>query len=1299
MDLSMTWPPTSRASAALLFFFVLLLVVPGPAWAQETVGVPWTGEPGITETVAEIMARERLAPKVTAGRPRSTKNEIDLRKLLPRRQATGGMAVPRWPMLDRALAAPRPFNPQAVGTSFLGAQLFPDSGFIPPDSMGDVGPTQILVAVNGRIKVFDKSGVLGGLNANMDTFFSSVRNGAGTSDPHVRYDRLSGRWFITIINVPLSGGNPFGPNRVLIAVSSGSTITDTSSFTFFQFQQDLPGGPSSDTNGFADYPKLGVDKFALYIGANVFNQTGTDFIGTTGFVVNKSNLLAGTLTVTAFRQMAPDDDDPSACAPTTGPLTPQGVNNDDPGATEGYFIGVDFCVFNLLQIRRVNNPGGTPTLSVNLAIGVPTTRFPIPQVQPGGPPSLDALDDRLFAAAVHKNKISGASTLWTAHNIEVNSSGVGTVGGGRNGSRWYEIGSLTTTPTLVQAGTLFDSAGTNPFGYWIPSVAMSGQGHMALGASRASATGGTGPASGHASVSVAGRLRTDPLGMTQTPTLAVDSDFRYDVFTTPQTDPERWGDYSQVGVDPNDDMSMWTFQEYTNATNSWGVRAIKLIAPPPATPNCGTPATVPANSTQNVTITGTSVSGSGFFDPGPDSGGPGYANRLTAAVSGGVLVNSVTFNSPTSVTLNVTTNATGGPRDVTITNPDGQSVVGIGCIVVPQTDLSITKSDGQTTVVAGTPVTYTIVASNGGPTGVTGATVTDTFPATISGVTWTCSASGGSSCGAPSGSGNINQTVNLLAGGNATFVATGTLSSTATGSLSNTASIAAPGGVADPNLGNNSATDTDTILMQSDVSITKTDGASTAGAGSPVTYTITASNAGPSAVTAATVSDTFPAALTGVTWTCSASGGSSCGTASGTGNINHTVNLLVGGTATFTATGTLDVNASGTLSNTATVAVPGGVTDPVPGNNSATDNDTIIPAAQLSITKTDGQTTAAPGQVITYTIVVSNAGPAAVVGATVSDTVPASLLTPTWTCIGANGGTCTAGPVAGNINDTVNLPVGATVTYTLTGMVSPNPTTLSNTATITPPPTVNDPNLADNSATDTDTLTCFSETVVVPDGRLTQTTVATGATVWFAATLRIGNAYSVEFKNLTGTAPPGTLTVFSGNDACGGTSSVTANDTSMIDPPGTGGIARASFTAGGTDTFFRARLVNTTGAPVTISFGWSDLTLFSPAWSTNGNFDTFYSFLNTTGSTLSGTLTLLDTTGAVLSTFPVTVPAGQTASTNTSAMGVTRNRAGTARFVHNGPPGAILAETAIANFSISPAYVQPVKFQPVREAR
>jgi len=340
--------------------------------------------------------------------------------------------------------------------------------------------------------------------------------------------------------------------------------------------------------------------------------------------------------------------------------------------------------------------------------------------------------------------------------------------------------------------------------------------------------------------------------------------------------------------------------------------------------------------------------------------------------------------------------------------------------------------------------------------------------------------------------------------------------------------------------------------------------------------------------------------------------------------------------------------------------------------------------------------------VITYTIVASNACSTAVVGATVSDTVPAALLTPMWTCVGASGGTRSG---SGNINHTVNLLVGGIATFTATGTLDINASgTLANTATVTVPAGMGDPFSGNNSATDEDTLLCFNETVVVPDGRLTTGTLASGATAWFAASLNVNspnvNWYSLEFKNLTGSVPPGTLTLYRGDDGCSLMSTAAPADTSATDPAGTGGLVRVSFGAASTQSLFRARLVNTNPGAVTFSFSWSDTTMYSPAWSTNGSFNTFYSFQNTTGTTRVAHLKLLGPTGAIVATvFPITIPAGQTVSVNTASAGVTRNRTGTARVTHTGPPGAIVAEAAIANFSTNPAYVQPVKFQAVREAK
>ena len=131
-----------------------------------------------------------------------------------------------------------------------------------------------------------------------------------------------------------------------------------------------------------------------------------------------------------------------------------------------------------------------------------------------------------------------------------------------------------------------------------------------------------------------------------------------------------------------------------------------------------------------------------------------------------------------------------------------------------------------------------------------------------------------------------------------------------------------------------------------DLQITNTDSATNYDANvTSVQYIIVVSNAGPNAVTGATVTDTSSANLTSVTWTCVGSGGASC-TASGAGDINDSVNLPVGTSITYAVNATV-VGASGPLVNTATVSSPAGMTDPTPSNNSATDTDQVIAAASF----------------------------------------------------------------------------------------------------------------------------------------------------------------------------------------------------------------------------------------------------------------------------------------------------------------------------------------------------------------
>lgn len=484
-------------------------------------------------------------------------------------------------------------------------------------------------------------------------------------------------------------------------------------------------------------------------------------------------------------------------------------------------------------------------------------------------------------------------------------------------------------------------------------------------------------------------------------------------------------------------------------------------------------------ATSVATITGTGNGGDMAFN----AGGTLYIinqNRqlYTASVAGGAatLVGTVTFpGGATPGTLGLAFDSAGrlliqtqSPSNLyRITLPSlaaslfaglsgGTTATGdLASANVPAPNLSITKTDGVTTVYRGGPVSYTVVVTNNSTYPITG-TVTDTVPATVTGVTWNCVASAGTICTTASGSGNsLNTSAILQPAGTATYTISGTLSASASGTLTNTATVAVPTWLTDSTPANNTATDVDTITLNANLGVTKTDGLANVNPGSPITYTIVVSNASPDTSSGSIITDTVPATITGVNWTCgSPTGGATCGAPSGSGNsINTTANLPSGSTLTYTVTGTLSLTATGTLTNTARIVTPAsGVTDPNdPGrtgaaNNSATDNTTINPVPDLTIAKShSGNFT--QGQVgATYSITVTNSGAAATSGTvTVTDTLPASLTATNisgagWACVLATR-TCTR---SNALAVAASYPV-----ITLTVTVSPTaPASVTNTAVV-----------------------------------------------------------------------------------------------------------------------------------------------------------------------------------------------------------------------------------------------------------
>ena len=389
---------------------------------------------------------------------------------------------------------------------------------------------------------------------------------------------------------------------------------------------------------------------------------------------------------------------------------------------------------------------------------------------------------------------------------------------------------------------------------------------------------------------------------------------------------------------------------------------------------------------------------------------------------------------------------------------------------------------------------------------------TDTLPA---GVVVTTPANTSNSCGgtltAAAGSGTI-----MLSGGSVGAGASCTIDVDVT-SITSGMHVNTTGNLTSTSGDSGTATDTLTVDPSADLSVTKTDGVTTATPGGSVVYTIVAANAGPSADPAVGLTDVFPSPPLTCTYTSVAAGGASGNTAAGAGALAETLSMPAGSSVTYTVTCDIDSDATGTLSNTATVTAS--VTDTIPGNNSATDGDTVlVPVADLAVTKSDGVTSAVPGEEVVYTIVASNAGPSDDPSVSLTDTFPA-VLTCSFTSVAAGGATGNTAAGAGNLTETLSLPVGSSVTYTVTCDIDSDATgTLSNTATISG--SVSDPNAANDSSTDDDTvLTPETDLGIAKDD--SPDPVVAGETLGYTITVTNDGPSDSTGGTVTDVLPPG----------------------------------------------------------------------------------------------------------------------------------------------------------------------------------
>ncbi|MCC9643806.1 DUF11 domain-containing protein [Rhodopirellula sp. JC740] len=379
-------------------------------------------------------------------------------------------------------------------------------------------------------------------------------------------------------------------------------------------------------------------------------------------------------------------------------------------------------------------------------------------------------------------------------------------------------------------------------------------------------------------------------------------------------------------------------------------------------------------------------------------------------------------------------------------------------------DLILDKSAAETTVVPGADtVTYTFTVSHDDDSVSDAVTprITDTLPAGLSNVQITA---------AGSSSSNFNTTTRLLeveyasipVGETRTFTVTANVDPTVTADLVNSAAVAVPG-VTELDNTNNTDSVTIGVTPEFDLTVAKTvqGGATTFGPDDTVTFNIVVSHdtdddgteadngESPSTATGVIVTDTLP---DGLTFASATSGGSAVTPTSTTNGVIvfPEFDLAPGTTRTLTITATVDDDASGSITNNVSLATDTGETQT--DNNSDAEAITVVPEANVRVTKTVDATTAQTGTELTYTVTVFNDGPSPAEAVTAVDTLPAGLtfvsgtgpsgaLSATGQTVTVNGGTVASGSsfqftIVASINDGVtadqinNVTVSTTTTET-----------------------------------------------------------------------------------------------------------------------------------------------------------------------------------------------------------------------------------------------------------------------------
>jgi PKD repeat protein len=550
-------------------------VIMGPLVAVLVLAVALCADavlaPVLAESAPAVQAPELLKPVVVHSARNDTSPSL---RSIPPKLPVGGkpIEIPGFPLpkagqpeevrrptgsaghilQDRPGTAPMPSpllsfdgldnddNASEVGTRIM-----------PPDTQGDVGPSHYVQWVNLVWGVWDKDGNLlyGPAAGNtLWTDFGGPCEYTNDGDPITLYDQAADRWLMSQFALP---SYPNGPFYECVAISeTGDPLGAWHRYEFLYSNTKMD-----------DYPKFGVWPDAYYMTANQFDPS---WAGAGVVAFERAAMLSGTPARMIYFDL-------EAVNPGFGGILPADWDGSipPPAGAPGIFVEWDDATWmsdpnDALRLWEFqvdwNNPGnstfgigGLPnaiiaTADVDPAVCYPSTRDCIPQPDTGQ--RLDAIDDRLMHRLQYRN-FGSHEALVSNHTVDAIEVASGT---GVAGLHWFELRDAGSGWTMYQEG-VYSPDGDHR---WMGSIAMDQRGNLALGYSVSS--GSTYP-----SVRYAGRLASDPLG------LLPQAEVELAAGTSYQNGGNRWGDYSMMSVDPVDDCTFWTTQEYVaSAPTDWG---------------------------------------------------------------------------------------------------------------------------------------------------------------------------------------------------------------------------------------------------------------------------------------------------------------------------------------------------------------------------------------------------------------------------------------------------------------------------------------------------------------------------------------------------------------------------------------------------------------------------------------------------------------------------------------------------------------------------------------------------------